>query len=106
MAARGAIAKQQIFKKIMEIYPNAFFEEEDKILRIPIEENADHIEIKLQLTAAKNNLGGAAVASAFPTPSSDEIAGYMPAPTGSAEDIEISEEEKQRVSQLLASLGL
>ncbi|MBR3674000.1 MAG: hypothetical protein IKN65_06995 [Clostridia bacterium] len=106
MAAKGTVAKQQIFKKIMEIYPNAFFEEEDKILRIPIVENSENIEIKLQLTAAKTNLGETgAPASAFSPPGAEEVSGYMTPPV-SSETLEVSQEEKENVANLLASLGL
>lgn len=106
MAAKGTESKTKIFNKMIEVYPNSFFEDEGKILRIPMEENGDIVEIKVTLTAAKTNLGGAAVASAFPAPSSEEVAGYMTPPSVSAEEIEVTEEEKERISQLLASLGL
>ncbi len=103
--AKGTESKQLIFKKLQEIYPNSFFEDEGKILRVPMIENGDIIEIKCQLTAAKNNLGSGSPSNAFTIPASEEIAGYMPEPAAAA-DVEITPEEKQRVADLLASLGL
>lgn len=52
MAAKGAKAKEEILKKIQEIFPGAFIHE--KVLRIPMEENGDTVEIKVTLTAAKD----------------------------------------------------
>lgn len=53
---RGAVAKQEITKKIFEVFPNAFLA--DKIIRIPIEEDGEIVEIKLSMVAAKDVLGG------------------------------------------------
>lgn len=53
--ARGSYAKEQITNKLMEIYggDTAVF---DKVLRIRIEEEGVPVEIKVTLTAAKDNL--------------------------------------------------
>ena len=52
---RGSYAKEQITNKLMEIYGGdaAVF---DKVLRIRIEEEGVPVEIKVTLTAAKDNL--------------------------------------------------
>lgn len=101
--ARGTFAKQEIFKKIQEIYPDSFFEDEGKILRIPIQENSEIIEIKMQLTAAKTNLGGDNVQSAFDSvPVVNTISSTKE--TYSA-PLEPTQEEKDNVSKLLSSLG-
>lgn len=94
MAAKGAESKGLIFNKLQELYPNAFWEDTGKILRIPMAEGGTPIEIKVTLTAAKNILGGDQVESAFPTE------------TVSEKVIEMTEEEKTNVSKLLASLNL
>ena len=94
MAAKGAESKGLIFNKLQELYPNAFWEDTGKILRIPMAEGGVPIEIKVTLTAAKNILGGGQVESAFPTE------------TVSEKVIEMTEEEKTNVSKLLASLNL
>lgn len=52
--ARGTDEKKILFDKIREVYPNAFWETQDKILRVPIND----VEIKVTLTCAKDNIGG------------------------------------------------
>lgn len=102
MAARGTEAKNVIFNKLQEVFSDAFFEEPGKILRIPIEENGERIEIKVQLTAAKTNLSDKESAFSvepvvIPKNSSEKSVSV---------DIEPTEEEKENVSKLIASLGL
>lgn len=98
--AKGAESKAALFAKLQEIYPNAFWEDENKILRVPMTEDGNVVEIKVTLTAAKANLGSGLPESAF--------SNAAPAATKSAtaETIEVTEEEKANVSKLLASLGL
>lgn len=96
MAAKGTESKGIIFNKLKEIYPNSFWEDENKILRIPMSEGGTPIEIKVTLTAAKNILGSGAVESAFPTASEPVV----------EKPVEMTEEEKENVATLLASLNL
>ena len=96
MAAKGTESKGIIFNKLKEIYPNSFWEDENKILRIPMNEGGNPIEIKVTLTAAKNILGSGAVESAFPTTSEPVV----------EKPVEMTEEEKENVATLLASLNL
>ena len=93
---RGTESKGVIFNKLKEIYPNSFWEDENKILRIPMNEGGNPIEIKVTLTAAKNILGSGAVESAFPTASEPVV----------EKPVEMTEEEKENVATLLASLNL
>lgn len=103
MAAKGTESKKIIFNKLQELFSNSFFEEEDKILRIPLDENGTRVEIKVTLTAAKNNLGegGTTPLSAF---SNDPVSNVVSTPA--TEELEPTQEEKDNVSKLLASLGL
>ena len=96
MAAKGTESKCIIFNKLKEIYPNSFWEDENKILRVPMNEGGNPIEIKVTLTAAKNILGSGAVESAFPTASEPVV----------EKPVEMTEEEKENVATLLASLNL
>ena len=96
MAAKGTESKCIIFNKLKEFYPNSFWEDENKILRIPMNESGNPIEIKVTLTAAKNILGSGAVESAFPTASEPVV----------EKPVEMTEEEKENVATLLASLNL
>ena len=99
--ARGTESKNTVFKKVQDIFPAAFFEDEGKILRIPLEENGELVEIKMQLTAAKTNLGSNVAQSAFTVESP-----VVKTETSAKKEVEVTEEEKERVAKLIASLNL
>ena len=105
MAAKGTESKNIIFKKLQEVFPESFWEDENKILRVPLNENGSRIEIKVTLTAAKNNLGGEAPASAFESSNVFEPTA-MNKPTEEKIVAEPTDEEKENVAKLIASLGL
>ena len=101
MAAKGTESKNIIFAKLQEVFPNSFWEENNKILRIPLDENGSRVEVKVTLTAAKTNLGGEDPASAF---DSTPIVNSNSSTPNTV--LEPTEEEKENVSKLIASLGL
>lgn len=108
MATRGTIAKQEVFAKIMQVYPNAFWEDENKVLRIPVEENGNLVEIKVSLTAAKNILGDGEVPSAFKlvnAPASPKTKA-APAFEEKRPELEMTEAEMTNVANLMSALGL
>ena len=102
--AKGSIAKNEVYNKVMEMFPGSFMYNDGKELRINMEEDGEPVQIKLILTAAKtpvsngddNALPGAAVASA--TPVATEVPASAPA--------QVSDEEKQSVQDLMSKLGL
>ena len=92
--AKGSIAKEEITKKILEVFDGAFINEKE--IRIPWVENGEIVQIKVALTCAKVNIeGGAGVAPV-------QQATSIPAP----EDRKITETEKQEVNNLIEKLGL
>ena len=97
--AKGTDSKKKIFDALIEKYPNSFWEDENKILRIPFNEGGERVEIKVTLTAAKNLLGDAEIPNAFDN-----------AAVGQSGHTEISaqmtEQEKENVSKMLESLGM
>lgn len=102
MAARGAIAKEQITQQILEAFTGSF--KYDKEIRIPIMENGEQIQIKVTLTAAKTNVEGG---------SDTALPGEVATPTATAKPLkenavvaEVTEEEKQNVMKAMAALGL
>ena len=106
MALKGAQAKEEITKKILEVFPSAF--QYDKEIRIPWTENGEQVQIKLTLTAAKVivNAGGDA---AVPGGTAEEVAAAPVQATLDASkvaNIETSAAEKENLSKLLRSLGL
>ena len=94
MAARGQKIKAQITQKILDTFEGSFIN--DKEIRICGEEDGYPIQIKVTLTAAKENIDNP-----------NEVI-RMPQPTESANTVEVSitSEEKKTVAQLLAGLGL
>lgn len=106
MALKGAQAKEEITKKILEIFPSAF--QYDKEIRVNMMEDGQLTQIKLTLTAAKVmvNAGGDV---AMPGGAVEEVAAAPAQATfdaPKAANIETSAAEKENLSKLLRSLGL
>ena len=95
MAARGQKLKGQITQKILDTFDGSFIN--DKEIRICGEEDGYPIQIKVTLTAAKENIDNP-----------NEIVYEPPQSADSANTVEVSitSEEKKTVAQLLAGLGL
>lgn len=56
MAARGSVAKEKLTKQILEMFSGSFMD--DKVIRVPMDDGGEIVEIKLALTCAKDILGG------------------------------------------------
>lgn len=99
--ARGSAAKENITKKILEVFPGAFLYNNGKEIRIPESEGGEILQIKVTLTCAKTNVeGGSDVkipGSSSVETTSTPAADFMNEPT---------EEEKKAVSNLCEKLGL
>ena len=94
MAARGQELKNQIVNKILEVFPNSFIN--GKEIRICGNENGEEVQIKVTLTAAKENIVNEAVEkpTAAATTATDD---YI---------VEITPKEKRTVAEMLAALNL
>ena len=107
MAAKGALAKENITQAILETFPGSF--KYDKEIRVPMFENGEPLQIKITLTAAKNMVeNGADVA--MPGDMSGSFA-PAPAPAQLKQDAatmaaEPTAAEKQNIKTLAAMLGL
>ena len=103
MAAKGSILKQEISKKILNIFPGSFLYNDGKEIRINGEEDGVPLQIKVVLTAAKvaveNEEGGA-----FPEVAA--TADIKPAESREKVPQEPTAEEKERLEMLLNKLGL
>ena len=95
MAARGQELKNQIVNKILEVFPNSFIN--GKEIRICGNENGEEVQIKVTLTAAKENI----VNETAEKP----IAAATTAPTDDY-TVEITSKEKRTVAEMLAALNL
>ena len=96
MAIKGSIAKEEIIKRMMEVFEDSFMN--DKTLIIPMMENGEEVQIKITLTASKTNIphsnGNIEIPAATATGMSNPV-----------EVVEPTEEEKQRVVDLINKLG-
>jgi hypothetical protein len=104
MAAKGAQAKQAVFAKMLEAFPDSFMYNDGKELRINMMEDGAVVQIKVALTAAKvavdNPNATPAANAAAPTSTSTVVEDGTP-----PFDIEPSAEEKARLSKLMSDLG-
>ena len=103
--ARGAVAKQEIGEKILECFEGAFYYNGGKELRIPWNENGVDVQIKIAMTCAKDNVNptGEVVERAAAAPKEEGAPSNFPAPK---KRVEVTEEEKKNVEDLLSALGL
>ena len=103
--ARGAVAKSEIFEKILETFEGSFIFSNGKEIRIPMDENGSIVQIKVTLTCAKDNVSptGEVLEKVAAAPSEGHDFSGFPAPKGL---VEPTEEEKANVETLLKSLGL
>lgn len=97
---RGAIAKQEITKKILETFSDSFICSDGKEIRIPFIEGSDLIQIKCTLTCAKVNVVAPGSDNAF-----DSAGEQAPAPALDEAPI-LTKEEKDKVNDLISRLGL
>ena len=100
--AKGQITKDIITEKILETFKGSF--KYDKEIRIPYIENGEEIQIKCVLTCAKTNVD-AGGENAIPG-ETQTILSEDKTQVTNKETIEITQEEKNNVSKMLAALGL
>ena len=108
MAIKGAIAKQEVANKILEIFGDKAFIY-DKDIRINWVEDGQPCQIKITLTAAKVAVekdGDVALPAAAPIPKAEMVDFESSAPAPVAAPAEPSAQEKKNIQDLLAKLGL
>ena len=102
--AKGAIAKSAIIEKILETFEGSFVYNNGKEVRIPFNEEGNEIQIKVTLTAAKENVSpeGEVLKAAAVASEAVPVSAFDTAP----KITEVSEEEKKNVEDLIKALGL
>ena len=91
---RGSLSKTLIGTAILQMFPNSFIEPDGKTIRIPTTCEGQLIEVKIQMTAAKDVLGGA--------PAFTENVSATAEPQNRA----MTDEEITEVRDLIARMGL
>lgn len=111
--AKGSVAKQEIFNKMMEAFPGSFMFNNNKELRINCMEDGELVQIKVTLTAAKDAItpdGGEPVISMSQPVVFDDSTAAPPFDSTSepaALDPQLSEpreEEKANLQRLIANM--
>ena len=98
--ARGSQSKEVITQKILETFTGSFIN--DKEIRIPMIEDGAEVQIKITLTAAKENIAHEGAAADF-NPAFEADSAF-PAPVNK-EPIKATEEEKANVAAMMQALG-
>jgi len=101
MAAKGSILKQEIIKKLLEVFPGSFLYNDGKEVRICGNENGEDLQVKVTLTCAKENV---AAGSDIDFPSlinvKENLNNTEVVPT------QPTQEEKDNVRRLMEALNL
>lgn len=102
--AKGSLAKEEIFSKILEIFDGSFIYNNGKEVRIPWKEGDNLVQIKVTLTCAKDNVSPTGDETVNTVIDKEEASiGNFPTPK---KRTEVTEEEKKNVEDLLSALGL
>lgn len=101
--ARGQELKKEISNKILEIFPNSFLYNDGKEIRICGQENGEEIQIKVTLTAAKENVYSGQD-NAIPGTTAE--LNFENNSITEQNIIEPTNEEKENVKRLMETFGL
>lgn len=102
--ARGAIAKEKIKEKILNVFEGSFVYNSGKEIRIPIDEEGTLVQIKVALTCAKDVVSAEGdIERLAAAPLEEDAFMNFPEPH---KPVEPTEEEKKTVQSLLEALGL
>ena len=106
--AKGAIAKEEVVKKISEAFGSNFIGEFDKKVYVWANDGGEQVQIAISLTCPKNpiqvdsniSLDDGDLDFTDDAPKTSKVA------VSAAPPAEISEEEKKNIAELMAKLGL
>ena len=101
--ARGQELKKEITKKILEFFPNSFLYNDGKEIRICGQENGEEIQVKVTLTAAKENVYSGQDNATPGEFVSTNLENNKPA---EQRIVQPTQEEKENVRKLMETFGL
>ena len=106
--AKGAIAKEEVVKKISEAFGSSFIGEFDKKVYVWANDGGEQVEIAISLTCPKNpiQVDSSVTADAEDWDFSDNPKVNTAVAVKNAAPAEITEEEKANIADLMAKLGL
>lgn len=91
---KGSLSKTLIATAILQVFPNSFIEPDGKTIRIPTTCEGQLIEVKIQMTAAKDVIGCGQASS--------ETVTKQAVP----QNTEMTDAEIAEVKRIIAELGL
>lgn len=102
--ARGNIAKQNIIKKLQEVFGDDYIGENNNKHYVWTQDGAERIQIAISLTCPKNPIGAVDMGSAF----SDGLDFEAPPVLAQTkfEPAEITDQEVENLSAMMERLGL
>ena len=111
--AKGQAAKQEAFAKMLEMFPDSFLYNDNKELRINTTEDGNDIQLKVVITCAKTPVSegeeNAIPGASFPEPKSTtktKVVGLSADGAVTEQVVEATADEKQKISNLMAELGI
>ena len=111
--AKGQAAKQEAFVKMLEMFPDSFLYNDNKELRINTTEDGNDIQLKVVITCAKTPVSAgeenAIPGASFPEPKATtktKVVGLNADGAVTEHVVEATEDEKQKISNLMAELGI
>lgn len=104
--AKGAIAKENVAKKIAQVFGADFVGEFDKKLYVWSEENGEKVQIAIAMTCPKNPVGNIDFSAEPGNSLNFEDMSAGPVAGGNATKAEVTDEEKKNIAELMARLGL
>ena len=111
--AKGQAAKQEAFAKMLEMFPDSFLYNDNKELRINTTEDGNDIQLKVVITCAKTPVSegeeNAIPGASFPEPKATtktKVVGLSADEAVTEQVVEATEDEKQKISNLMAELGI
>lgn len=103
--ARGQIAKDNIAKKLQEVFGTDYIAESGGKHYVWAKDGGERVQIAISLTCPKNPIGTVDLSSAFSDGFDFESTNVVAAPT-KFEPAELTQEEKETIEQMMARLGL
>lgn len=104
--ARGAIAKVEVTKKIAQAFGADYIGEYDKKLYVWANENGERVQIAINMTCPKVQIDVADMGYADEPGGDWDFSDPAPVSAAPAKAAEITQEETQRIADLMERLGL
>ena len=104
--AKGAIAKENVAKKIAAAFGADFVGEFDKKLYVWAEENGEKVQIAIAMTCPKNPVGDIDFSAEPGNSLNFEDMSAGPVAGGSTAKADVTDEEKKNIADLMSRLGL